>query len=278
MRCAFPNRVSKRECSLSLRSFFVGCVCAQNAGSRCALPLPLAARWASVVGMCGRFAVTLPSDAMAQLFAASPANDLPDVPNYNVCPTNAVHVVTSQEGTRRLGAMRWGFIPHWYKKPNDGPLLINARAETIAEKPAFRAACRERRAILVASGFYEWTRDAETRLPWYITRTDAAPLAFAAIWQEWQSKDAPNEIQRTVAIVTTAANASMSAIHHRMPVIVEPDDVAMWLGEEGKGAARLMHAAPEDALRWHRVATTVNSNRASGPELIEVLDDDPALR
>ncbi len=119
--------------------------------------------------MCGRFAITLPPDAMAQLFAAIPANDLPEVPNYNVCPTNQVHVVRFGDAARRLVSMRWGFIPHWYKTPNDGPLLINARAETIAEKPAFRTAARERRCLIPASGFYEWTKDeGGNRLPWYI--------------------------------------------------------------------------------------------------------------
>ena len=224
--------------------------------------------------MCGRFAVTLPSDAMAQLFAATPANYLPDVPNYNVCPTNRVHAVTWTGTDRRLGAMRWGFIPHWYKKPNDGPLLINARAETVAEKPAFRAACRERRAVIVASGFYEWTRNGDTRLPWYITRSDGAPLAFAAVWQTWQAKEADDPPQHTAAIVTTAANAPMSSIHHRMPVVLEQQDVGLWLGEQGKGAARLMRAAPDDALVWHRVSREVNSTRASGPHLIEALPGD----
>ena len=202
---------------------------------------------------------------MAQLFAAVPANDLPQVPNYNVCPTNQVHVIMSDEG-RRLVAMRWGFIPHWYKKPNDGPLLINARSETIAEKPAFRAACRERRCVMIATGFYEWTREGDTRLPWYITRADGEPLVFASVWQDWAKGDNP---LRTCAIVTTGANTSMSAIHHRMPVILEPSDVPLWLGEEGKGAATLMGAAADDALVWHRVDTAVNSNRAHGPELIE---------
>lgn len=221
--------------------------------------------------MCGRFSITLPNDAMAQLFNAVPANDLPDVPNYNVCPTNPVQVVSTQEGQRRLTAMRWGFIPHWYRKPNDGPLLINARAETIAEKPAFRAACRDRRAVIVASGFYEWTRDGEVRLPWYITRSDGAPLAFAAIWQDWAPKGETDKM-RTAAIVTTGANAAMSAIHHRMPVILDPDDIGLWLGEKGKGAATLMRAAPGDTLRWHRVDRAVNSNRASGPDLIAPVD------
>ena len=209
---------------------------------------------------------------MAQLFAAQPSNDLPDVPNFNVCPTTNVHVVTSDDGARRLGTMRWGFIPSWYKKPNDGPLLINARAETIAEKPAFRAACRARRGIMVASGFYEWTKDAEgTRYPWYITRRDGAPLLFASIWQDWGEH---GDKMRTCACVTTGANSAMSAIHHRMPVLLEPDQAALWLGEQGKGAATLMTAAPEDTLQWHRVDRAVNSNRATGPELITPLAGD----
>ena len=221
--------------------------------------------------MCGRFAVTLPPDAMAQLFAARPANDLPDVPNYNVCPTNRVHAVTAAEGGRYLGAMHWGFLPHWYKPPTDGPLLINARAETIAEKPAFRAACRDRRCLIPATGFYEWTKDKEgRRLPWYITRADGTPLAFAGIWQVWDKGEEP---VTTCAILTTGASRAISGIHHRMPVVVEEKDWPLWLGEAGKGAAALMTPAPEDALKFFRVDRRVNSNRASGPELIEPVED-----
>lgn len=220
--------------------------------------------------MCGRLAITLPNDAMARLFAAQPSNTLPEGPNFNVCPTTDVHVVSSDQGVRRLGAMRWGFIPSWYDKPNGGPLLINARAETIADKPAFREAVRARRCVMVASGFYEWTKDGEgNRLPWYITRRDGAPLALASIWQDWDKGAGP---VRTCACVTTGANAAMSAVHHRMPVILETDQVALWLGEQGKGAARLMRAAGEDTLRWHRVDRAVNSNRAVGPALIEPLE------
>lgn len=216
--------------------------------------------------------MTLPADAMVQLFAARPANNLPIDKNYNVCPTDDVHVVTSDaEMGRSLRAMRWGFIPKWYRKPNDGPLLINARAETIADKPAFGAAARSRRGLIPASGFYEWTKDAEGgRDPWYISRPEGSVLAFAAIWQDWQDAQGANLM--TCAVVTTAANASMQAIHHRMPAILEPKDWPLWLGEAGKGAARLMTSAPDDALAWHRVDRAVNSNRASGPELIDPLD------
>ncbi len=218
--------------------------------------------------MCGRFVLTHANDEMARLFEAAPDNDLPDLPRYNVCPTTDVHVVTAQgDGPRRLTRMRWGFIPHWYKFPTDGPLLINARAETIAEKPAFRAACRERRCIIPATGFYEWTKDPEgKRLPWYIRAQSGELIAFAGIWQTWDKGD---DQLVTCAIVTTGANDAMSGIHHRMPVTLAPDQYGLWLGEEGKGAATLMTAAPEDRFIWHRVDPAVNSNRASGAELIE---------
>ena len=216
--------------------------------------------------MCGRFAITLPDDAMAALFEAAPANDLPDIPNYNVCPTVQVHTVTSDEGVRRLRPMRWGFLPHWYKTPTDGPLLINARSETIAEKSAFRSAARERRCLIPATGFYEWTKDADgNRLPWYIHPTGREMLVFAGVWQVWSKGDEPVV---TCAIVTTGANDVMSKIHHRMPVILKPEDWPLWLGEAGKGAAMLMQAAPEDALEFYRVDPAVNSNRARGEALI----------
>lgn len=221
--------------------------------------------------MCGRLAVTLPQQAMVQLFSATPSNNLPSTPNYNVCPTTDVFTVTSEDGQRRLSPMRWGFIPRWYKAPNDGPLLINARSETIAEKPAFRDACRQRRCLIVASGFFEWKREkGQTPLPWWVVRSDGAPMAFAGIWQNWEHEVEP---LATCAIVTTAANEAMTPIHHRLPVIVEDDDWPLWLGEDGKGAASLMKSAPEDALTFTRVGTEVNSNRAKGPELIEPISD-----
>ncbi len=208
---------------------------------------------------------------MAQLFDAVPANALPDVPNYNICPTNQVHAVQTLEGQRRLVSMRWGFLPHWYKSESGGPLLINARAETLAEKPAFRAACRERRCLIPAAGFYEWTKDADgNRLPWYIHPTDADLLVFAGVWQDWEREGVTH---RTCAIVTTAANKRMSTIHHRQPVTLHPDDWGLWLGEAGHGAAALMRAAPEDAMAFYRVDPRVNSNRASGPDLIERIAD-----
>ncbi len=217
--------------------------------------------------MCGRMAMTLPHEAMVQLFSATPANDLPDVPNYYVCPTVQVSTVTADAGTRHLRPMRWGFIPHWYKKPAGGPLLINARAETIAEKPAFRDACRARRCLIPCTGFYEWQRDGDNQpLPWFVQRSDGAPLVMAGIWQDWEQDGVT---LGTCAIVTTAANKAMGRIHHRIPVILTPDQWALWLGEKGKGAATLMTSAPEDALSFHRVDVAVNSNRATGAQLID---------
>jgi putative SOS response-associated peptidase YedK len=215
--------------------------------------------------MCGRFALTLPQDAMARLFAAQPANDLPPVPRFNICPTVQIHVVTAAEGARRLQGMRWGFLPQWYKSPADGPLLINARAETLAEKPAFRAAARARRCLIPADGFYEWTKDAGgARLPWYIRRRDQGPLVMAGIWQDWGQEEARIA---TCAVVTTSANADIAALHDRMPLVLDPVDWPLWLGEAGHGAARLMRPAPVDTLEAWRVDPAVNSNRAEGEGL-----------
>lgn len=215
--------------------------------------------------MCGRFAVTLPPDAMAQLFKAVPANDLAEVPNFNVCPTVQVNVCSLDETGRRLRAMRWGFVPHWYKAPNDGPLLINARAETIAEKPAFRAAARERRCLIAMDGFYEWDRAGDQKLPWFIHRRDRAPMVVAGIWQDWSRGD---DALTACAIVTTESEGQMAEIHNRIPVLLEPDDWGLWLGEDGKGAAHLMRAAPDEIYDMYRVGTEVNSNRASGEGLV----------
>lgn len=220
--------------------------------------------------MCGRFAITLPDDALARAFDASPANDLPPTPRYNICPTQPVATVISRGGQRYLGPMRWGFVPHWYNHAADGPLLINARAETLARKPAFAEAARARRCLIPASGFYEWTADAEGgRQPWHVCPADGTGLmAFAGIWQVWE-RDGVRLV--TCAIVTCPASDALAHIHHRMPVVLAASDWPLWLGEAGHGAAALMRPAPEHALRAYRVGPQVNSNRASGAELIAPL-------
>jgi len=195
--------------------------------------------------MCGRFAITLPTDAMARLFAARPANDLPKVPNVDVRPTTDVHIVVSGENDRRLVAMRWGFVPHWATSLSDGPLLINARAETIAEKPAFREAARQRRCLIPASWFYEWTGEKGHKQPWKIAPVEEGPLALAGIWQDWGMG---GDRVTTCAIVTCAANDALQALHHRMPVVIGTEDWPLWLGEAGHGAARLMVPASNGVL------------------------------
>ena len=215
--------------------------------------------------MCGRFTITHPNEALAALFDAVPGNDLPDAPRFNICPTNAVAVVTSAGSGRRLQAMRWGLIPPWFKAPNDGPLIINARSDTVATKPAFRESVRQRRCIIPASGFYEWTEGpAKSRLPFYITRADGQPMALAGLWQAWGD-------MLTCAVVSTEAGPGMARIHDREPVILNPQDWPLWLGEAGHGAAVLMKATPPGVLQMHRVDAAVNSNRAAGPRLIEAL-------
>lgn len=224
--------------------------------------------------MCGRFTLTHPNDALARLFDAAPANDLPDPPRYNICPTQTVAAVVPGDAGRRLVPMRWGLLPGWYTSPTDGPLLINARSETVASKPAFREAARQRRCLIPASGFFEWTSDdAGRRLPWYIAPAagvQGAPLAMAGLWQVWE-RDGTRLV--TCAIVTCPASDQIAALHHRMPVIVAAPDWPLWLGEAGHGAAVLMRPAPEGSLQFHRVDPAVNSNRAAGAGLILPLDD-----
>jgi putative SOS response-associated peptidase YedK len=195
--------------------------------------------------MCGRYMITTPLQAVADLFDARLVAAGPEGPRPNVSPTQSVPVVTAGEEGRRLVPMRWGFLPHWYKSPSDGPLLINARAETLAEKPAFRVAARERRCVIPADAFYEWQGEKGAKSPFVIRRRDGAMLALAGLWQDWTGTDGALP---TCAIVTCDANATLAPIHHRMPVVLAPEDVALWLGEAGHGAATLMRPAPDDAL------------------------------
>lgn len=214
--------------------------------------------------MCGRFTITHPNEALAALFDAVTGNDLPVEPRFNICPTQTIAVVTSDAG-RRLRAMRWGLLPGWYKTPTDGPLIINARADTVAVKPAFREAIRTRRCIIPASGFYEWSAGPDSaRLPWYITRVDGQPMAFGGLWSHWGDLD-------TCAMVTVEGGPGMAGIHDREPVILEREDWPLWLGEAGKGAAVLMKPRGAGILQAHRVDVAVNSNRASGAQLIAPL-------
>lgn len=218
--------------------------------------------------MCGRLALTLPPDMVASLFDA--VFDAPEnlEPRYNVCPTENILVVVALDGTRRLMRKRWGLLPRWYKTPNGGPLLINARSETIAEKPAFARSARQRRCLVPASGFYEWKKAEDGgRDPFYVRPTNGSAFAFAGIWRDWTGET--GETLSTVAIVTCAANSDIAHIHHRMPVMVAPENFGLWLGEEGHGAARLMTPAQPGSAIAHAVSREVNKARTDSAQMLE---------
>ena len=189
-------------------------------------------------------------------------------PRYNISPTQDVEVVRlAKDRTWRLEALRWGLVPSWAKGPDfaDRP-LINARAETVADKPSFRAAFKSRRCLVPADGFYEWKREGTTKQPYRICRKDEGLFAFAGIWERWEG-DASGIVE-SFAIITTAANAALSAIHNRMPVIVEEDRHADWL--ETGGDHLLQSAATE--LIAYPVDTRVNSPRNDDPACIARMD------
>ena len=185
---------------------------------------------------------------------------------HNIAPSQRAPVIRRKAVALAIDDLRWGLVPEWSRDEGMGGSLINARAETLTDKPAFREACRERRCLLAADGFYEWKRQAgQTPLPWFVSRADGAPFVMAGIWQTWQGPE--GEAIDSCAIVTCAANETMAPVHDRLPVILEANDWPLWLGEEGRGAATLMRPAGTEILKMHRVGTEVNSNRATGPGL-----------
>lgn len=228
--------------------------------------------------MCGRFAITLPPDAVRAFFRYIEQPNFP--PRYNIAPTQPVPVVRSERTPdggriRHFVLVRWGFLPAFVKDPKDFPLVINARSETILDKPSFRNAMKRRRCILIADAFYEWRRDTSasgkgkaSAIPFLIRRRDANPMAFAALWETWSGPNG-EEIE-TACIVTTSANKTMAGIHDRMPVIIEPEDFDTWLNNDdvdAREAAHLMRPAAEDVLETIEISTAINSVRNDGPEV-----------
>ena len=218
--------------------------------------------------MCGRYVSTTPPDVLAAQFGVDEIVDEDVIrPRWNVAPTDPVPgVVESSEGVRRLRPLRWGLLPSFVTDPGSGAKRINARAETVATSPAFRAAFARRRCILPADGFYEWD---EGRQPWFIRRADGLPLAMAGVWEVWRGAD--DVLVRTCAVITTTANAMVAPVHDRMPAILEIAEYEPWLdrGADGRDALALVRPAPEDLLVRHPVSTRVNNVRHDGPELIE---------
>ena len=217
--------------------------------------------------MCGRFVITSAPAALRQLFGYLEQPNFP--PRYNVAPTQPIPVVIVQNGTRHFHLMRWGLLPSWVKDPSGFALLINARSETVLEKPAFRHAIRRRRALVPADGYYEWRSvGGRRKQPYFIHRADGQPLGFAAVYETWLG---PNgEELDTVAIVTAAASEDLAELHDRVPVTIAPHDFARWLDcadDEVNAALSLMVAPAIGEFTWYPVSTRVN----------RVADDDAQL-
>lgn len=235
-------------------------------------------------GMCGRFTSLTAPSVIAAVFDAEPPNPAlfdPFTPNYNVPPTSRIMAVAHDgAGTTRLGRFQWGLVPSWAKDPSGAARLINARSETVLEKPSFRSSVPTKRCIIPMDGFYEWrTVDVLPRAPKqpvYVTRRDGEVLAVAGLWATWKDpalgSDAPP--LHTCCIITTAANGTMAPIHDRMPVILERGDWGQWMnvGEQGTpidDIVALMVPADDDVVMARNVDTAVNSVRNNQPSLIQ---------
>jgi putative SOS response-associated peptidase YedK len=207
--------------------------------------------------MCGRFVITSAPAALRQLFGYVEQPNFP--PRYNVAPTQPIPVVLAENGGRRFRLMRWGLLPGWVKDPRGFTLLINARSETVLEKPAFKRAIRRRRGLVPADGYYEWKTEGGRKQPFFIHRADGEPLGFAAVFETWVG---PNgEEMDTVAIVTAAAGADLAALHDRVPVTIGPRDFERWLdcsGDEVDRILPLLTAPRPGEFAWHPVSTRVN--------------------
>ena len=217
--------------------------------------------------MCGRFVVTSAPDAIRTWFGYQ---DHPNFPaRHNVAPTQPVPVVMLENGERRFRLMRWGLLPSWVKDPRKFALVINARSETVLEKPAFRAAMKRRRCLVPADGYYEWQTSAMRKRPLFIQRRDGMPMGFAGLSETWIG---PNgEEMDTVAIVTAAATPQMAILHHRVPVTIAPGDFDRWLDgslSDSEDAATLLVPPPDGELVWHEVSTAVNRVANDRPQLI----------
>ncbi len=218
--------------------------------------------------MCGRFTLTSHDDALAEAFSFTRA-DMGWVPSYNIAPTQQVFVVTNDGAENRARQMRWGLVPSWAKDASIGNRMINARAETIAEKPSFRSAFKKRRCLVLADSFYEWTKTGGKKKPMRITVGDGELFAFAGLWEYWRPSDDEGILSCT--IITTAANAFMEPIHNRMPVILPHESTAAWLNSSVEDAAtlsELLLSYNSNAMTAHEVSTFVNSPRNNTPECI----------
>lgn len=200
-------------------------------------------------------------------FGGEPPPEVDLTPRYNICPGDAVVTLAARrDGERRLGTLRWGLVPSFATDPTAGPRSINARAETVAARPAFRDAFRRRRCLVLADGFYEWRRDGTTRTPYFVFLRSRQPFAFAGIWERWRS---PGGVSlATCAIITCPPNALVAPIHDRMPVILPPAAHDQWLDPELEDPRPLLRPYPETEMDVHPVSNLVNAPRNDSPECI----------
>jgi len=215
--------------------------------------------------MCGRYVLASPGEVIAEHFRLSEVPVYP--PRYNIAPTmDALVVRETPAGEREAVMLRWGLVPAWAKDPAIGSRMFNARAEGVADKPAFRAAFRRRRCLVPADGFYEWQPAAGGRKqPYFIRSASGAPLALAGLWEHWRGPG--GDAIATFTIVTTAANEAMRAVHDRMPVLVAPADHDEWLSSPNPSA--LLAAWRGEPFEIRPVSTRVNSARNDSPDLLE---------
>lgn len=221
--------------------------------------------------MCGRYALTASSEQLMLLFDLLQVTfDL--VPRYNLAPTQLAPVVhLGEDGLRTLTPMSWGLVPRWAKDRSIGSRLINARGETVAEKPAFRTAFRERRCLVPADGFYEWRRTDTGKQPYFIHRADHSPLVMAGLWETWRAPNGRESLQ-TFTILTTRANRFLAPLHDRMPVFIDRDRFDAWLSRgaiDETSRENFLRPVADDVLVMHPVSTRVNSPAHDEPNLVE---------
>ncbi len=222
--------------------------------------------------MCGRFTQFHSAKAIAKAFQLVDVPELP--PHYNIAPTQAISAVLqpAPQTERQFRFLRWGLIPSWSIDATIGARLINARAETVAEKPSFRSAFRHRRCLIPADGFYEWQRQDGQKQPFYFHLQDHQPFAFAGLWEQWQSPD--GKVLETCTILTTAANEILEPVHNRMPVILPPEDYNTWLDPELQTASQLqplLRPYPSDQMVAYPVSRAVNRTSVDDSNCIQPL-------
>jgi len=221
--------------------------------------------------MCGRFTQRHPKEDIAERFDVPEAMFFAEIrERYNVAPSQTIPAIVQEaEGERALVGFKWGLVPRWAKDPAVGNRMINAKAETLAEKPSFKQALQKRRCLIPADGFYEWKKDGKAKQPLYIRKKDESLFAFAGLWEEWSPPG--GETLRTCTIITTEPNELLSTIHHRMAAILLPEEEALWLNPESgvEAALRCLRPYPLSDLERVPVSKAVNSPRVDAPSCIE---------